>query len=353
MQSVLAYMVETIDPCNGPQVQARLFRSESDTLCLKVNHMVADAGGVKEYAELLATLYRRLIKNPSYIPPINSNSVGNRSRMQAIQDFSFRKKLKIVHRSFQDWQEAHFPSGNWSVPLKHVTPGQRAYVIRKIEPDQFRTIRMYCRKNGVTINDVMLAAYFRSLYKLIRPSSGVPLRVATTVDLRRYLPDGKGEAICNLAGKFEMNIGATPGNNLADTVSLVHNKMKVRKNDCFGLGDSHHFMFNIGYLSFARTCRLSELWIGFMRRVSPKPLPPVFTNLGKIESFRINFGNIAVQDAFLTALGTVPPLFLMSLSGFNDSLTMSIGFCENTIQKKKVGQLLENIKKETKSLPLR
>ena len=148
-----------------------------------------------------------------------------------------------------------------------------------------------------------------------------------------------------------MNIGTTPGSSLAETISTVHNKMTERKKDCLGLGDSHHFIFNIGFLSFARTRWLAELWAVFMQRISPKPPPPVFTNLGKIKKSQLDFGEIVVQDAFLTALVTFPPLFLMSLSGFNDSLTMSIGFCENAIQKKKVEQLLENMQREIASLP--
>ena len=349
MQAVLEYMVKPIDPCDGPQVQARLFRSEGDTLCLKINHMVADAGGVKEYIELLSGIYRRLEKNSGYIPPVNS--AGNRSRMQVIQSFSFWDKVKIVRRSFRDWKEAYFPVGNWSVPLQHVIPDQRTYIIRRIEPRYFLIIKQYCKKYGVTVNDIMLAAYTRSLYKMLQPLPKKTLRIITTVDLRQHILSGKGGAICNLSGKFEMNIPLAGASSLAEIISTVHKKMMERKNDCLGLGDSHHFIFNIGFLSFAQTRQLSELWAGFMRRISPKPPPPVFTNLGKIEESRLDFGDIIVQDAFLTALVTFPPLFLMSLSGFNDSLTMSIGFCENAIQKKKVEQFLENMQREIASLP--
>ncbi len=97
IQAVLAYMVEPIDPCDGPQIQARLFRSENDTLCLKINHMAVDAGGVKEYAELLSDIYRRLEKYSCYIPQVNST--GSRSRMQVIRAFGFSEKVKIVRRS--------------------------------------------------------------------------------------------------------------------------------------------------------------------------------------------------------------------------------------------------------------
>ncbi|RWX46302.1 Condensation domain-containing protein [Candidatus Electrothrix aarhusensis] len=158
MQAALEYMVKPIDPCDGPQVQARLFRAKRDTLCLKINHMVADAGGVKEYIYLLSSIYRQLEKDPSYIPEVNS--AGSRSRMQVVQHFIFWDKVKIVRRSFRDWKEAYFPVGNWSVPLQHLTQSQKTYVIRKIELQQFRVVRQYCKKYGVTVNDIMMAAMY-------------------------------------------------------------------------------------------------------------------------------------------------------------------------------------------------
>ncbi|CAK8723481.1 hypothetical protein GMJAKD_12815 [Candidatus Electrothrix aarhusensis] len=349
MQAALEYMVKPIDPCDGPQVQARLFRAKRDTLCLKINHMVADAGGVKEYIYLLSSIYRQLEKDPSYIPEVNS--AGSRSRMQVVQHFIFWDKVKIVRRSFRDWKEAYFPVGNWSVPLQHLTQSQKTYVIRKIELQQFRVVRQYCKKYGVTVNDIMMAAYVRSLYKMLQPSPEIPLRLSTTVDLRQHFLGGKGEAICNLSGKFAINIGMKPGSNLAEAILIVHSKMKERKNDCFGLGDCHHFIFNLSFLPFPWTCKLAGLWDNFMQRISPRPPPPVFTNLGKLDNAQVSFGEVTIQHAFLTALATCPPLFLMSLSGFQETLTMSIGFCEDAIHKEKIERFLKDISWEINSLP--
>jgi len=312
--------------------------------------MVADAGGVKEYVELLSFIYRQIGKDSKYIAPVNLT--GSRSRMQVIQGFNFWKRIKIVRQSFRDWSEAHFPAGNLAIPMKSTSPTQKTYVVRTIGPHQFQVIKKHCRKYGVTINDIMIAAFFRSLDKLIQPSPSIPLRLVTTVDLRRYLPTKKGEAICNLSGKFEINIGSTLGNNLAETVFLVHNKMKERKNDCFGLGDCHHFIFNTKLIPFSWACQLTQLWGNFIQKISPKPPPPVFTNLGKIEKNQFNFGEVIIKHAFLTALVTFPPLFLMSISGFEETLTISIGFCEDALQKKEMVCFLQNILEEIQSLIL-
>ncbi|MCK4394804.1 hypothetical protein KAX17_18045, partial [Candidatus Bipolaricaulota bacterium] len=60
------FVTMPLDPFADPQVQASIFRSDRDTLCIKLNHVAADGEGVKQYAYLLATTYRKLTTDPSY-----------------------------------------------------------------------------------------------------------------------------------------------------------------------------------------------------------------------------------------------------------------------------------------------
>ncbi len=43
-QEVKQFLTTPIDPCKDPLVQVQILRSVTDTLCIKVNHVVADAG---------------------------------------------------------------------------------------------------------------------------------------------------------------------------------------------------------------------------------------------------------------------------------------------------------------------
>ncbi len=96
---VMVFLASPLDLYNGPLVQVRLYRSSSDTLCVKVNHIVADAGGVKEYVELLASIYNRLGESAYFRP--TPNVKGSRSIQQVTRQFSSRQRLKHLGQMFQ------------------------------------------------------------------------------------------------------------------------------------------------------------------------------------------------------------------------------------------------------------
>ncbi|MGV2788470.1 condensation protein, partial [Clostridium perfringens] len=54
-----AYLAQPIDWI-GSMLEVRLFRSDHDSLCLKISHLCMDGAGVKEFIRLLAALYTRL-----------------------------------------------------------------------------------------------------------------------------------------------------------------------------------------------------------------------------------------------------------------------------------------------------
>jgi NRPS condensation-like uncharacterized protein len=60
-----------LEPASDPVVQARFLPSDHDTPCVKMDHTAADAGGTKEYAYLLAKIYRTLAAEPDYVPQPN------------------------------------------------------------------------------------------------------------------------------------------------------------------------------------------------------------------------------------------------------------------------------------------
>lgn len=341
------YLATPIAHLDAPLIQVRIFRSTIDTLCLKINHMVADAGGVKDYMTLLASIYRNLAKDPNYRPAVNTS--GNRSPNQLWQHFSFSDRLKILRRGFRDWQNELFPPRNWCYPFRKAPLSGRKFIIHRIDPARYRPVKKYAQQHGVTLNDIMVAAFLRSLHEILRPAFNVPMRLGTTVDLRRYLPNRKALGICNLSGVFKLNFGTKLGESIRETVQLVHDRMQEHKADYLGLGDSRYFMFGElvphpwAVWAFHKVKRLNQM-------LSTKEVSPALTNMGIISREQVNFGDAPVVDAFLTPPLVLPPLFLIGLSGFEESLTASLGFCESGIPQSTVVDLLNNVESQLAKL---
>lgn len=342
-QEITRFLSVPADPCKDPQVQALLIRSETDTLCIKVNHVAADARGVKTYAYLLASVYRNLARDPGYKPETNLN--GSRSMRQVSKQFGIMEKLGIMGRTFRDIKLNLFPRRYCSLLLNNADRSDRTFVTMRIDPDLFSAIKSYGRIHGATINDVMLAAIFRGLSELINPPRGVPLRLVTTVDFRRFLQTGKSGAICNLSGVLYLKTDHNPELGFDDTLLMVREQMNFIKNDFIGLGN--YLFFVIPSIIFPSSLNqwLGRQMTGALFR-NPHNIPPAFTNMGIIDTEKLFFDGPEISDAFLTAPVTFPPFFVIGLSGFGQSMTMSAGFCGRKINKPVIESIFDRIKKE-------
>ena len=91
-QEIRRFLSIPIDPFEDPLAHMQVFRSERDTLCIRLNHLAGDGAGLKDYAYLLASIYTRLAHEPGYVPIPNLG--GSRSLRQVSRRFSFLDKLK-------------------------------------------------------------------------------------------------------------------------------------------------------------------------------------------------------------------------------------------------------------------
>jgi len=349
-KALINYMVSPYDPYNDPMVQAHIFRSESDTLCIKANHIVSDAGGLKEYARLLAFIYRNLGNHPEFKPKINLS--GRRSYEQVTEFLCLPDKLKIMHLSLMNWFDNLYPRKNWAFPFlpSHSTSDQ-TFFIRRISDDLFKRIKQYIAHHDVTVNDILTACLFCGLYKIIQPDLNTPLRLGVTVNLRRYLPGRQGEAVTNLSNLFLLNIGSHVSPSLKETISLVHNQMKAYKENYIGLDITRKSIFSVPCLPISAARGFHNFVLKLNRFLGPKNIPPWFTNMGIIDRIDTDFGEVETTDAFMTAPVVYAPLLAIGATGFADSVTITIGFCRTSHDEKKLTDLLDAFEKEVDAIP--
>ena len=213
-----------------------------------------------------------------------------------------------------------------------------------MDQDKFSAIKEYGRKHQATINDILVAAFYRALAMHIPQDPDIPLRLLLMSDLRRYLPERRCEAICNLSIRLFLNIGHELGATFDDTCSVVRDYMNARKANYLGLGDVPFLAMTFkGYPFF-----LAQWQYNLLLRYISKSTggPPMLTNGGIIDSERLDFGGPAVTDAFLTVPLTFPPFLAVGVTTYNGSLTLSAGFCKNALDKQTVQHIFQLFEKE-------
>jgi len=314
------FFLQPMDHGRGPQIQALLLRGATDTLCLKLSHYAADAGGVKEYAYLLAELYRRLADDPDYRPPELRFS---RSMRQIGDLYPGRGKWRILRRLLAEVRANPRRPHPYVLPGKVAPAENRRFLVRHLEPPAFRALVDWAKPRGLTINDVLVAGLLRALTSLAADDAERVLRIIGTVDLRRYLPD-KRIVIGNLSGWVYANFGTKRGDNLEETAALVGREMRRLKTGTLGLSQ-------MPSLWLLNRCLPLSWEGGFYRAVMKiftknNSFAPSLTNMGPIDAARLAF-EPPLRRAYLIVPLIFPPVFGAGISGFRDTLTLTGGFC--------------------------
>jgi NRPS condensation-like uncharacterized protein len=104
----------------------------------------------------------------------------------------------------------------------------------------------------------LLSAEFRALGDLLRLPSRAPRALQVIMDLRRYLPSGRGTAVANLAGALFPVPEWTPEAPFEKTLSLARDAMNAFKAHAPGLGGALYWQMGARITGFGRLERLIQ-----------------------------------------------------------------------------------------------
>lgn len=300
-----------IDELVGPQFTLYIIRNKhTDALCVNINHMLCDGEGFKEILYLLASIYNNLTTDSAFDPDC---SLGSRSAVQVLRAFSRRSKLAIIlSRYTLSRHDNHLTlalKGDRSTPfiLTLTTSGER-----------FLAMRSCAKQYGATINDLILAAYIRTLYQMLGDQTA---NIQCILDLRKYLPDRRAEGFCNLTSNLVCDIGPEIGACFEETLYKVKKRMDAEKADrsCVNLIMLLEFLFCIfPYRMMKRQV------LNFYHN------PPfAMSNLGIIDEKRLSFNGLNITGAFMTGSIKYAPLLQLALSTFKQKITFTVA-CHGT-----------------------
>ena len=335
------FLFGVLDPGVGPQMLYRIFRSETDTLALRFNHEVFDGGGGRQFLGKLVEIYNRLEEDPDYRP--EPNVTGRRSMKQISCRLSFRDKLKVIRRFFRDWRTRNFPRGNWAFPARNAEPRGPRFTTGRLTPELYTAVRAFSKQNKLSMNDIMIAAVFRSLSRIIKPKAGTPLRLRLTVDLRRFLPSGISEAASNLSGSGVILLPGRLGDSLVETAGLVRTEMNRLKNDFIGMGEWVLWPV-IKWFPFRWMQNLFRNLI--KKKKKGPPLPPQVSNGGLFPIFLFRLGDVKVKDIWFGGGLIRVPNFQFNFFGVDDTLVFSVSTYDSIIDPALVDEVFEKVQEE-------
>ncbi len=343
--AVQRFLERPLDMDYDPKIKVRLIRSESqEVLAIKANHACCDGAGIKEYIQLLSEMYSTIEHSDGVFIP----TPGRRGRTD--QDRLF-KSLGITDPDALWIPGADISIPTWAFPWRQDTSNTTRIAICRISQGQMERISHYARSRGATINDLILAAYYRAMLGMGQPVYGIPMGINVTVDLRRYLPDKKTEAIRNFSGSANTWISMVENEAFSDTLDRVVYMMNDVKNgypglqSAIGLERLEKISFKDTLTYYQATSKLgkgtphSSVFYG-------NRCVPALSNLGILSKSLMKFGDFVISDYYIIPPVVSAPGLLLVANTYNGIMTLATGFFENTVLREDVERLLYSIKDE-------
>jgi NRPS condensation-like uncharacterized protein len=342
-QAIHNFIRSAVDIDNDPMVNVRLIRSgRSDVLAIKMNHACCDGIGTQEYVQLLADIYTNLYQeNDTFIPEPRIAGRKDQDRLFA--------ELGITN------QDAIFVPGSdiftptWPFPWEQSGSNTTLMSVSRIPSEHLEEISKYAKSLGATVNDYILTAFYRAMLQMGQPIYGVPMEIPVTIDLRRYLPDHKTQAIRNFSGSINTKLIMLINEPFNRTLKRVSNMMKKIKKGYPGL-QSAIGLERLEKISFIETLAYYQADAKKTQLTCPlyfgDKCVPTLSNLGILSRSLIKFGNKTVIDAFILPPVVRAPGLLLMTSTYNSVLTLAAGYYKSTVSKENIDKLLGIIKNE-------
>lgn len=300
------------------QLKVLVVRGENkDTICIAIDHTCSDGYGIKAVMKRLSIIYNCLINNQEY--ELIVNETIDRDCMKVFEKLGIKDLSDILSHP----QARSNPE--WSFPLSEINYGKVKNTKIRFMEEQFDEIRCNCKMLGVTMNDVFLTAFYRSMFLLTDQPYYKDMEVVVTVDLRRYIDNKQYYDISNMSGNINMSL-CRKNDNFLSTLERVKKKMDNLKNDNPGI-------YNIAAMEMLKNMKYSDVksFTQNSSKLAKESLlaSPKFSNLGLLADGVMNFGDVIVEDIFLQAPANYAPHSMFVLESYNKKITFTVSYFEN------------------------
>ena len=322
-----AFLTQEIPPENDIQMKvAVFFQDGKTTLCMIENHMCMDGGDFKYFLKAFCQNYNDYIENG--VSPVDLRE-GSRSYDQVYNDFS-----KTEQRMARNLYKNINAKDDHKFPLTPDSIRDRSFIAkRKISAEKLAQIKAAGKKHGATVNDMLLTAYFYSLYTLANYSPYEGVSISCAIDLRRHLKDVSDEGLTNHTAWMQCKVPER-GKDIFQTLQYVKHSSNQFKQDKF-MGLYGLPLLKLGYTIMPHAASEEIIKIGYSN-----PLLAM-SNIGILEADKLALCGHEPTDGFMTGAVKYKPFVLLSATTMRNVVTLSMCVRGNDEDKKTVERFFD------------
>ncbi len=327
-----AFITKTVPADSSVQFRFAVFHSgDKDTIAVIVNHMCMDGGDFKYFMKKLAENYNKLLSGDRSL----SIKTGSRSYDAVYSKLSGEEleTAKNLYKNISQVKDEHY------FPLTAPSDDDITRIIRrKVPRETFAAFRKIGKTMDVTVNDLMLAFYVRSLYEIGMFEESERLTIPCMVDLRRHIVDAGAETgLTNHTGFMQCST-AKKGETINDTLIEVLRSIRQSKKDPY-MGLYSLPLLKLAYAVFPFVISETAIKIGYLN-----PLIGM-SNVGLLDDRALKMGECNLIDAFMTGAVKYKPYMQLALTTLLGEITMTIAIRGNDEDEKIVNRFFDIILK--------
>jgi NRPS condensation-like uncharacterized protein len=330
-EALEAFLVRRADEERSPQIRLCWLNTDPPAAAITLNHMVADGAGFKACLYFLCETYSRLARDPAYVPPRNG---GDRGFSQVVRRFSLASRINSLLTEGGDNR-----AGDRTFPMESGGEDAPFIATRRIAREKAIAVRNHARASGATLNDSLLTAFYRCLFRTLDVQPNGRLTIPIMVDMRRYLEPGVAVSpLSNLSSMAATSLERRPDEPFDATLARVKAMTEAKKRRAIGVNSVFKLDLLFRLCGDARANRL-------LRRGLEYPLI-CMTNIGVIDEERVSFAGSRPSDAFICGSIKYKPSFQLALSTWRDEITLSSNLYGGAIDRRRIEAFLADVEAE-------
>ena len=304
------FLTQYIAPDADIQMKVSLFiKDGKSTLCMVENHMCMDGGDLKYFLQAFCENYNNYVEKG--ISPINFRT-GSRSYNDVYSGFS-KTEAGVAQRLFKNINS----KDDHRFPLTADSIRDKSFIARKkFSEDTLDKLKAKGKELGATINELILASYFYSIYELADYPASDKIMISNAIDLRRHMDNIKDKGFTNHTSWMQCAIPER-GRDIFETVKYVVNSSNRFKKDKF-MGLYGLPLLNFGYNILPHAASEEIIKIGYSN-----PLMAM-SNIGILDGKILSLNGNEPTDAFMSGAVKYKPFVLLTVTTYKKVITLSM-----------------------------
>ena len=335
-EAVEDFLTQYIPPESHIQMKFALFiKDGKSTLCMIENHMCMDGGDLKYFLKSFCENYTNYVENG--ISPIEYRT-GSRAYTDVYTGFS-KMESGVAQRLFKNINARD----NHKFPLTNDSIRDASFIARKkFSEEVLAKLKIKGKELGATINELLLTAYFYSVYELAGFPESDQLMISSAIDLRRHMDSVEDKGFTNHTAWMQCAIPQR-GRDIFETVQYVVRSSNRFKKDKF-MGLYGLPLLNFGYSILPHAASEEIIKIGYSNPYM------AMSNIGIINGQHLSMSGHEPTDAFMSGAVKYKPFVLLTATTYKNVITLSMCVRGNDKDKEIVNKFFDLMEKNINTL---